>query len=80
MNGVRFVLPVAPAGGPALSDSDVDQRAVGGSGAGWALCPCKVPHIVCLEVGLKNSAVCSFLFGFASYDFILFFLQSTGAG
>lgn len=57
MTGIRLVLPITTAGGVALPDSDVDQRAVGWSSAGGALRPCQVPHVVCLEVGFK---ICQF--------------------
>lgn len=53
MNCVRLVLPITTAGGVAFPDSDVDQRAMGWSSAGGALCPSQVPHIVCLEVSFK---------------------------
>lgn len=47
---IRFILPFPSAGGAALSDSDADQRALGGFSAGGTLPSCQVPHPGCLEV------------------------------
>lgn len=83
MTGIRLVLPITTAGGVALPDSDVDQRAVGWSSAGGALRPCQVPHVVCLEVGFK---ICQFAteiwfdFSLLVLRLMILDLQSTGPG
>lgn len=46
----RLLLSVAAAGGAPLSDTDADQRAMGGLGAGRAIRACKIPYTHRLEV------------------------------
>lgn len=51
----RLLLPVAAAGGAALSDADADPGAMGGPGSGRTIRSCKVPHTLCLEVRQNSS-------------------------
>lgn len=46
----RLLLSVPAAGGAPLSDTDADQRAMGGLGAGRAIRACKIPYTHRLEV------------------------------